>query len=176
MELIIIWAILAFAFGYMKEQDKKKKRKVQPTQRTHRGPTPRPIDQTVRQPARNTTKQKGLLDSFIQQLRELEEQERQKAAGQKQVKSPAAQKVHPEAAQRMRMDEEEAAVRFRKQKEEESQRRLQQKKERTVAEDNYALRSRASFSVENLERSFPTPAQRMIVFSEILDKPKAYRS
>lgn len=166
MEVLILWVIIGAILRMVGEakKGKQKQQQMPPAQ------TRRVNPQTAS--AEPKKEKAGLLDSFINQLRELEEQERQrqqkltpqgKGGGKKKTRSAVAAE-----------EEEHAAQRFRREKDEMIRRRLEKTDSREVLPDAYyAKRKQTGFSLEDLERRFPNPEQRMIVFSEIMGKPKA---
>ena len=167
MEILIIWVIVGIiARIFSASENQKKKRPVTPPRRA--GSAARMPSQAQTQPQQK--KKSGLLDTFIEQLRELEEQEKQKERGAYPRPAAAA------SAQQIQRTEKQAAMRYREEKEEKHKKRLEKKPAvREAGPVAYPGRTKNTYTLENLERRFPDPAHRMMVFSEIMEKPKALR-
>ena len=109
MEILIIWVIVGIIARIFSASEKqKKKRPVTPPRRA--GSAARMPSQAQTQPQQK--KKSGLLDTFIEQLRELEEQEKQKERGAYPRPAAAA------SAQQIQRTEKQAAMRYREEKEE----------------------------------------------------------
>lgn len=173
MEILVLWVIVGVVLrivGASKQNQRKRQARTGPQTPRPRGPR----QASAGQPG--PAKKQGLLDTFVAQLREIEEQEKRKAQGLP-PRETKPRKQTDRTLREERMDEEAAIEQFREKKDRKFQQRLEEGSLREPGEDYYTRpRPKAGFSFETLEKKFPNPAQRMIVYTEIMDKPIGLRT
>lgn len=185
MEILILWLII----GVIWPMVKKAREQGANVNREYKQFTGHDQTATQRRNQQNPKpKQKGFFDQLKEELEKIEQEERMKnQRPMEQVRKPQTQQAQKEVLVKKMADQlEERRIAESRKKQEEFARRRQEIKEggrregpqkeiQPLFDTNYAVRERESDSVEELEQRFPDPAQRMIVYSEILGKPKALR-
>lgn len=188
MEIIIIWILIGIVWPAIKKSMEGPKQEQQKTPQKNMRMSDSP---SARQAApAKPSGQKGFFEQLKEELEKIELEERAKEAEKRQQKAqqPKKQQAQPQKPQPSFFEQKKEKERVDKQLRERYQEQLDTRESECREgrpslispadrnpDANYSGYSKEVFSFDALEERFPDPASRMVVYSEILGKPKALR-